>query len=91
MNWQGIGVILLFLGLVALLIGYSMQLWPKRQLLGVFVVALVAIALFSGDWQAFADDNADSSSKKASHYWLSGGWVCLLLGGITMLLATNLT
>jgi hypothetical protein len=91
MTWEAIGGITLSLGFVALLVGFSIQLWPERRLSGLLVVALIAVILLNGDWQSPANENISASSQKASQWWVAVGCICFLLGGAIMLIVKNLT
>jgi hypothetical protein len=91
MNWETIEGILLGLGLLAWLIGFSIQLWPERWLSRLLMVVLVAVTLLSGDWQSPDNEGTSASSQRASQWWLAGGWICFLLGGTIMILVKNLS
>ena len=82
MDWQGIGNVLLCIGVFALLVGLLLRFRVGRWILGALLVLVTLGSLLSGDWHAAADNNpdVDGDPHKASRYWLIGGGICLLLG-----------
>ena len=81
MDWQGIGNVLVCVGIFALLVGVLLRFRVGRWLLAALWVLVTLGSLLSGDLHGLAD-NPDSPADphKASRYWLIGGGICLLLG-----------
>jgi hypothetical protein len=77
MDWQGIGNVLVCVGIFALLVGVLLRFRVGRWLLAALLLILSLLSLLSGD---YADNPDTNDPMKASNYWLLGGGISLLLG-----------
>jgi hypothetical protein len=90
MTWQGTGNILSAFGVFAMVVSVLLRFRAGRWLLAGLWLLFTLGSLLGGDLHALADSpDTDADPMKASHYWLLGGGICLLLGLALRTLATH--